>query len=87
MSNFTKQRRKKGFWFSTAAGHTLYESWAREFEQRFPGIKVIVKAGSSNVLDEEIDAQMKAGHLQVDMAILQTIQDYKRWKKKCSLAV
>lgn len=60
---------------------TLYESWAREFEQRFPGIKVAVKAGSSNVLDQEIDAQMKAGNLQVDMAVLQTIQDYERWKK------
>jgi ABC-type Fe3+ transport system substrate-binding protein len=59
---------------------TLYQSWAREFEQRFPGIKVSVKAGSSNELDEEIDAQMKAGHLQVDTAILQTIQDYERWK-------
>lgn len=60
---------------------TLYEPWAREFEQRFPGIKVTVKAGSSNVLDQEIDAQMKSGKLQVDMAVLQTIQDYERWKK------
>jgi ABC-type Fe3+ transport system substrate-binding protein len=60
---------------------TLYEPWAREFEQRFPGIKVTTKAGSSNVLDEEIDAQMTSGNLQVDMAVLQTIQDYERWKK------
>jgi len=60
---------------------TLYEPWAREFEQRFPGIKVTTKAGSSNVLDEEIDAQMKSGNLQVDVAVLQTIQDYERWKK------
>jgi ABC-type phosphate transport system substrate-binding protein len=43
---------------------TLYEPWAREFEQRFPGIKVSVKAGSSNVLDQEIDAQMKAATVQ-----------------------
>ena len=27
---------------------TLYEPWAHEFEQRFPGIKVTAKAGSSN---------------------------------------
>jgi spermidine/putrescine-binding protein len=64
---------------------TLYEPWAREFEQRFPGIKVTTKAGSSNVLDEEIDAQMKSGNLQVDMAVLQTIQDYERWKKARAL--
>jgi ABC-type Fe3+ transport system substrate-binding protein len=59
----------------------LYEAWAREFEQRFPGIKVTMKAGSSNVLADEIDAQMKDCKLQVDMATLQTIQDYERWKK------
>src|SRR5882672_792748 len=57
-----------------------YEPWAREFEQRFPGIKVTVKAGSSNVLADEIDRQIKAGALQVDLAALQTIQDYERWK-------
>jgi ABC-type Fe3+ transport system substrate-binding protein len=59
-----------------------YEPWAREFEQRFPGIKVTTKAGSSNVLADEIDAQMKARALQVDLAALQTIQDYERWKKR-----
>src|SRR4051794_23106243 len=58
-----------------------YEPWAREFEQRFPGIRVTTKAGSSNVLADEIDAQIKAHSLQVDMAALQTIQDYERWKK------
>jgi ABC-type Fe3+ transport system substrate-binding protein len=62
-----------------------YEPWAREFEQRFPGIKVSTKAGSSNVLAAEIDAQMKALNLQVDMAALQTIQDYERWKKAGAL--
>src|SRR3569833_3313761 len=62
-----------------------YEPWAREFEQRFPGIKVTTKAGSSNVLAEEIDAQMKTRDLQVDLAALQTIQDYERWKKADAL--
>ena len=62
-----------------------YEPWAREFEQRFPGIKVTTKAGSSNVLADEIDAQMKAHTLQVDLAALQTIQDYERWKKAGAL--
>jgi ABC-type phosphate transport system substrate-binding protein len=26
---------------------TFYESWAREFEQRFPGVKVIMKAAQT----------------------------------------
>src|SRR5882672_1438112 len=47
-----------------------YEPWAREFERRFPGIKVTVKAGSSNVLADEIGRQIKAGALQVDLAAL-----------------
>jgi ABC-type Fe3+ transport system substrate-binding protein len=58
-----------------------YEPWAKEFEQTYPAIKVTVKAGSSNVLADEIDTQIKAGKLQVDMAVLQTVQDYERWKK------
>jgi ABC-type Fe3+ transport system substrate-binding protein len=57
-----------------------YEPWAREFEQRFPGIKVTVKAGSSNVLADEIDRQVAVRALQVDAAALQTVQDYERWK-------
>jgi ABC-type Fe3+ transport system substrate-binding protein len=62
-----------------------YEPWAREFEQRFPGIKVTTKAGSSNVLADEIDAQMKAHNLQVDLPALQTIQDYERWQQAGAL--
>ena len=58
-----------------------YEPWAREFEQRFPGIKVTTKAGSSNALADEINAQLQTHKLQVDLAALQTIQDYERWKK------
>src|SRR3974377_2500939 len=77
---------KEGSLFLDGGGPiTLYEPWAHEFEQRFPGIKVTAKAGSSNVLDQEIDAQMKAGNLKVDMAVLQTIQDYERWKKAGAL--
>jgi len=60
---------------------TWYDPWVKEFEAAYPGIKVTVKAGSSNVHADEIDAQIKAGRLAVDAAILQTIQDYERWKR------
>ena len=60
---------------------TWYDPWVKKFELSFPGVKVTVKAGSSNVLADEIDAQIKAGRLQVDTAFLQTIQDYERWKQ------
>ena len=53
----------------------------REFEQRFPGIKVNVTANFRNILAPQIDEQMRQGKLAVDLTIFQTLQDYERWKK------
>ena len=36
----------------------LYEPWVREFEQRFPGIKVTLAADFSNILAPKIDRQL-----------------------------
>src|SRR5262249_3013594 len=58
-----------------------YERRAAEFEKRFPGIKVSVTAGFSNMLAPEIDEQIRQGKLAVDLTIFQTLQDYVRWKK------
>jgi ABC-type glycerol-3-phosphate transport system substrate-binding protein len=60
---------------------TWYDPWVKKFEARFPGVKVAVKAGSSKIHADDIDAQIRAGKLQVDTAILQTVQDYERWKR------
>jgi len=65
---------------------TLYEVPARAFEQQYPGIKVTVHAGFSNVHNEKINRQLKAGALDADLVILQTVQDYVRWKKEGVLA-
>jgi ABC-type Fe3+ transport system substrate-binding protein len=65
---------------------TLYEVPARAFEQKYPGIKVTIHAGFSNVLDEKINEQLKSKKLDVDLAILQTVQDFIRWKKEDVLA-
>ena len=54
----------------------------RVFEERYPGIKVTIGGGFSNVLDKKIDAQLAAGKLEVDAAILQTAADYVRWKRE-----
>ena len=53
---------------------------ARVFEQRYPGIKVAITGGFSNVLDKKIDQQIKESKLEVDTAIFQTLQDFVRWK-------
>ena len=65
---------------------TLYDAPAKAFEQKYPGIKVTIHAGFSNVLDEQINQQIKNKKLDVDLAILQTAQDFIRWKKEVVLA-
>lgn len=57
-----------------------YTAWAKLFEEKFPGIKVNITGDFSNRLTDKIDAQRKAGRMDADLAILQTIQDFVRWK-------
>ena len=63
-----------------------YEKFAQDFMRRFPGIAVTVSGGPSNVHADEIDKQIAAKALRIDLAILQTVQDYERWKKMGALA-
>jgi ABC-type Fe3+ transport system substrate-binding protein len=57
-----------------------WEATAKRFNERYPGIKFAISGGFSNVLDKKIDAQIADGKLEVDVAILQTIPDFVRWK-------
>jgi ABC-type Fe3+ transport system substrate-binding protein len=59
-----------------------YESFAKDFEQRFPGITVSITGGFSNVLNNRIDAQLRNHKLDVDMAFFQTVQDFVAWKRQ-----
>lgn len=63
-----------------------YEKFAQDFMRRFPGIAVTVSGGPSNVHADEINKQLAARALRIDLAILQTVQDYERWKKLGALA-
>lgn len=56
----------------------LYAGWAKQFEQQFPAIKVNITGDFSNRLTGRIDAQRKAGKLETDLTMLQTIQDFVR---------
>ena len=60
----------------------LYAPWVREFEQRFPGIKVKLTADFSNILAPKIDQELRDKKLSVDLTIFQTLKDYNRWKKQ-----
>jgi ABC-type Fe3+ transport system substrate-binding protein len=44
-------------------------------------VNVSVTGGFSNVLDAKIDAQLKSGKLEADLAVFQTLQDFVRWKQ------
>jgi ABC-type Fe3+ transport system substrate-binding protein len=57
-----------------------YEPLAREFERKFPGLTVTIDGGFSNVLNQRIEQQFEDKRLQADMVLLQTAQDFVRWK-------
>ena len=59
---------------------TNYEPLAREFETKFPGIRVSITGGFSNALNQRIEQQFKGGKLETDMVLFQTAQDFVRWK-------
>jgi ABC-type Fe3+ transport system substrate-binding protein len=59
-----------------------YEGFAKDFEQRFPGISVAITGGFSNVLNGRINEQLAADKLEVDMAFFQTVQDFVAWKAR-----
>jgi ABC-type Fe3+ transport system substrate-binding protein len=75
-----KAKAEGAFVFYVGGPTAPWEARARVFEQRYPGIKVSITGGFSNVLDQKIDQQLKDGKLEVDAAIFQTLQDFVRWK-------
>ena len=65
---------------------SLYEVPAHAFEKKYPGIKITIHGGFSNVHNAKINQQLKTKTLDADLAILQTVEDYVRWKKEGVLA-
>ena len=58
-----------------------HDRWIKEFEQRFPGVTVTFTGGLSTALNKKIEAQLANQKVETDLAILQTIQDFAKWKK------
>ena len=59
-----------------------YERAARAFEKQYPGIKVTVVGGASNIFNRKIEDQIKNKKIETDLLILQTVQDFVNWKKR-----
>jgi ABC-type Fe3+ transport system substrate-binding protein len=60
----------------------LYEPWIKEFETKFPGIKVTLTGGYAGGLAPAIDKQIAARHLDVDFVTFQAVQEFFRWKRE-----
>jgi ABC-type Fe3+ transport system substrate-binding protein len=58
-----------------------HDRWVKEFEQQFPGVTVTFTGGLSTALNKKIETQFASQKVETDLAILQTIQDFARWKK------
>lgn len=79
---YTKAKDEKTLVFYSGGPVAPYQSFAREFETRFPGISVSFTGGFSNVLNDRINAQLRDRKLEVDMAFFQTVQDFVAWKQQ-----
>jgi ABC-type Fe3+ transport system substrate-binding protein len=84
---YAKAKAEGAFAFYAGGPTAPWEVRAKEFEARYPGIRISVGGGFSNVLDGKIDAQIAANKLEVDAAILQTAADFVRWKNEGRLLV
>ena len=62
-----------------------HDRWIKDFEQRFPGVTVAFTGGLSTDLNRRIERQLASGTMETDVAILQTIQDFGKWKRAGAL--
>jgi ABC-type Fe3+ transport system substrate-binding protein len=84
---YDKAKLEKSLVLYTGAGPDFAKAIATAFEKRFPGIAVTAKGGFSNVLDVEIDQQLRENNVNADFVQFQTIQDYRRWDKAGALMI
>ncbi len=79
---YARAKEEKELVFYSGGPVVPYEEFVRDFEKAYPGVRVTVEGGFSNVLNDKINAQIKSGKLGVDMAFFQTVQDFVAWKKQ-----
>jgi ABC-type Fe3+ transport system substrate-binding protein len=66
---------------------SAHERSIRDFQQKFPGVKVAFTGGLSNGLNQKIEQQLASKKVETDLAIFQTIQDFAKWKARGALAL
>jgi ABC-type Fe3+ transport system substrate-binding protein len=82
---YEKAKAEKALVFYAGGPTAPYEARIKQFQEKFPGIKVSVSGGFSNVLNQQIERQLAAGKMEVDFAFFQTVQDFVDWKRRDKL--
>jgi len=77
---YAKAKDEGTFAFYAGGPTAPWEARGKAFGEAYPGVKISIGGGFSNVLDKKIDQQIAAHKLETDAAILQTIDDFARWK-------
>jgi ABC-type Fe3+ transport system substrate-binding protein len=77
---YARAKGEGAFAFYVGGPTAPWEQRVKAFEAKYPGIRITVGGGFSNVLDKKVDAQLAAGRLEVDAVIFQTAADFVRWK-------
>lgn len=62
-----------------------YAGWENMFKARFPGMDIRIISDLSKYHDARIDQQLARGRLEADVAMLQTLHDFDRWKSQGQL--
>jgi ABC-type Fe3+ transport system substrate-binding protein len=77
---YTKAKAEGGLTIYGGGPQRIYEDWIKQFETRFPGIKVSLTGGYAGGLAPMIDRQIAAKKLEVDFVTFQAVQEFYRWK-------
>jgi hypothetical protein len=81
---WSRGARSPSTWAATPPGQ--WDNLAAAFHQQFPDVQLhLVTDLSSKYQDARIDNQLATGRLVADAAILQTTQDFDRWKEQGDL--
>jgi ABC-type Fe3+ transport system substrate-binding protein len=78
---YAKAKQEKTLVFYAAGPTGAQDRWIKEFQERFPGVKVELVGGLSPALSKRVDEQLAHKAVEVDLASFQTIQDFTRWKQ------
>jgi ABC-type Fe3+ transport system substrate-binding protein len=86
-SLYAAARREGALTYYGAGPVAAHQGAVDGFSRLYPGIKVSIVGGNSNQLAPRIDEQLAARKIEADITMLQTVQDFDRWKRAGAMAL